>query len=163
VSRQLIEHVQDLLRKTRWQGRIRVKAMFGGHGLYCDGRMSAILFNESLYLKTDATNRAQFTERGLTPFTYILKGKPMPLSYYAVPAEALEDGAELARWLDSAFAAAGRKAAAKATAASAARASAARRSRPSAASSPRRKSPKAPRPAASPPRPTRKRRARSRS
>lgn len=113
MSSELIEHLQDLLRNTRWQGRIRARAMFGGHGLYCDGRMSAIVFNEALYLKTDASNRAQFTGRGLSPFTYILKGKPMPLSYYQVPAEALEDGAELARWLESAWQAAGRSAARK--------------------------------------------------
>ena len=163
MTQELINHLQDLLRGTRWQGRIRTKAMFGGFGVYCDGRMCAIVFNDSLYLKTDAASRAEFTRRGLTPFTYLLRGKPMPLSYYAVPAEALEDGAELADWLDRAAGAAGRKAAATAAAASAARANAARRSRPSPASSPRRKSPKAPRPKASPPRPTRKRRARSKS
>lgn len=111
MSSELLEHLQDLLRATRWDGRVRARAMFGGHGLYCDGRMCAIVFNEALYLKTDTVNRAEFVDRGLAPYVYILKGKPMPLSYYAVPAEALEDGAEMARWLESAWQCAGRAAA----------------------------------------------------
>ena len=113
MSHELLDHVQDLLRRTRWKGRLKARAMFGGHGLYLDGRMCAIVFNEALYLKTDTVNRPQFLERGLAPFVYLMKGKPMPLSYYQVPADALEDGAELALWLESAFAAAGRRAAAR--------------------------------------------------
>jgi len=113
MSGQLIAHLQDLLGGTPWAGRVRFRAMFGGHGMYCDGRMCAIVIGDGLYLKTDADNRAEFLERGLAPFVYLKKGKPLPLSYYEAPAAALEDGAELAQWLDSAWRAAGRAAARK--------------------------------------------------
>lgn len=151
MSQELLDHLQDLLRRTRWHGRLKARAMFGGHGLYLDGRMCAIVFSEALYLKTDAVNRAEFIERGLAPFVYLMKGKPMPLSYYQVPAEALEDGAELARWLESAFAAAGRRAAARAEKGTH---TIKKRGRPVfMQASP--SAPKAPRPKASPPRRTR--------
>ena len=138
MANELLDHLQDLLADTRWRGRARFRAMFGGHGMYLDGRMCAIVFGDALYLKTDAASRPRFVERGLGPFVYVMKGKPMPLSYYAAPAEALEDGAELADWLEEAWRTAGRKAAAKA-AGSSARGRGARSSRPSRASSRRRK------------------------
>ena len=108
---ELIAHLQDLLQRTRWAGRLSFRAMFGGHGVYGDGRFCAIVIDEGLYLKTDDQNRPQFVARGLGPFVYEMKGKALEMSYYQAPAEALEDGAELADWLDGAWAAAGRKAA----------------------------------------------------
>ncbi len=110
MSAELITHLLDLLSGTRWAGRVRSRRMFGGYGLYCDDRMCVIVMNDTLYLKTDAVNRPQFVARGLEPFIYEKQGKPTPLSYFQAPAEALEDGAELADWLDSAAQAAGRAA-----------------------------------------------------
>jgi DNA transformation protein len=102
MSAELITHLLDLLAGTRWAGRVRSRRMFGGYGLYCDDRMAAIVMNDTLYLKTDPTNRPQFLAQGLAPFIYSKKGVPTPLSYYQAPAEALEDGTELAEWLESA-------------------------------------------------------------
>lgn len=113
MSAELITHLLDLLANTQWSGRLRARRMFGGHGLYCDERMCALVMNDTLYLKTDGDNRAQFVARGLGPFIYEKQGKPTPLSYYQAPAEALEDGTELAEWLESARRAAARAAARK--------------------------------------------------
>lgn len=106
----LVAHLQDLLASTPFADRTRFRAMFGGHGLYLDNRMCAIVFNDGLYLKTDANSRQDFLARGLGPFVYLKRGEPMPLSYYQAPAEALEDSAELSDWLDRAAGAAARAA-----------------------------------------------------
>lgn len=113
MSAELITHLLDLLSGTRWAGRVRSRRMFGGYGLYCDERMSGIVMNDTLYLKTDEANRPRFLAQGLAPFIYSKKGVPTPLSYYQAPPEALEDGAELAEWLNSAAQAAVRAAARK--------------------------------------------------
>ncbi len=110
MSAELITHLLDLIAGTHWAGRVRSRPMFGGHGVYCDERMCGLVANDVLYLKTDGGNRAQFVARNLGPFIYEKQGKPMPLSYFQAPAEALEDGAELAEWLDSAAQAAQRAA-----------------------------------------------------
>ena len=102
MSAELITHLTDLLAGTRWAGRVRARRMFGGYGFYCAERMCGIVMNDTLYLKTDESNRQEFLARGLQPFIYRKKGVDTPLSYYQAPAEALEDGAELSDWLDSA-------------------------------------------------------------
>lgn len=113
MSAELIAHLLDLLRDTRWAGQIRARRMFGGHGVYVSDLFCALIENDVLYLKTDALNRAAFLARGLQPFTYRKQGEDLALSYYQAPAEALEDGDELADWLDLAAAAARRAVAAK--------------------------------------------------
>ena len=49
-------------------GRIHTRAMFGGHALYCDGVVFALIANNALYLKVDDANRPQFERAGLKPF-----------------------------------------------------------------------------------------------
>ena len=87
--------------------------MFGGHGIFRDGLMFAIVADETLYLKVDAGNLNDFTARGLEPFTYRRQNKPTALSYYRAPAECLEDAEAMIRWADKAFAAALRAASKK--------------------------------------------------
>ena len=106
MSAELITHLTDLLAGTRWAGRVRARRMFGGYGFYCAERMCGLVMNDALYLKTDEANRQEFLAHGLKPFIYRKKGVDTPLSYYQAPAEALEDGAELAEWLDRAYQAA---------------------------------------------------------
>lgn len=91
-------------------GRIRAKAMFGGHGIYCDERFFALIADDSLYLKADDVTRDAFIKAGQKPFTFVMKNAEATMSYYTVPAEALEDFAEMRPWAQLALAAAGRAA-----------------------------------------------------
>ncbi|MDM0113449.1 TfoX/Sxy family protein [Variovorax sp. J22R133] len=84
-------------------GRIEVKRMFGGHGLFLDGRMFALVSKDTLYLKSDAQTASHFDERQLPPFTYLRAGKPTPTSYRQAPEEVFEDRDEAARWGARAF------------------------------------------------------------
>jgi len=91
-------------------GRITARRMFGGHGLYHEGRMVALVAEGRLYLKTDASTRAAFEAAGSNPFVYAGKGKPVTMSYWLAPDEALDDPALMRPWAQRAVEAAARAA-----------------------------------------------------
>ncbi len=100
------EFVSKLLQITAPLGDVRVKSMFGGHGLFLDGSMFGLVTRHNeLFLKADDTNRSEFKERGLKPF-----GK-MP--YFAAPPECSEGWAGMERWARGAVEAARRSKAGK--------------------------------------------------
>ena len=96
-----------VLDQLRDLGPVTYRAMFGGHGLYHGGVFFACLYRSQLFLKTDDQMRGKFESRGMGPF------RPRPgqtlRSYYEVPAEVLEDAAELAGWARQAVNAAAKK------------------------------------------------------
>ena len=78
---------------------VSIRNMFGGAGIYADGVMFALLANDVLYLKADATSAHAFEAEGMGPFTYTTPGKPpVAMSYWEVPPRLLEDPDELADW-----------------------------------------------------------------
>lgn len=96
-------------------GAMRAKRMFGGHGVYADGLMIGLVAQEVLYLKIDAATRPQFEAAGCQPFTYDPGNghKPMQMSYWTVPSEAMESPATMTPWARLALGAALRGRAAK--------------------------------------------------
>jgi DNA transformation protein len=100
---EFIGFVQELLEK--W-GQVTARRMFGGHGLYHEGLMFAIVMDNQLYLKADAVNRPEFEALNLTPFTYPMKGKDVALSYWMAPDAIFDEPAEATRWAISAWEAA---------------------------------------------------------
>ncbi len=85
--------------------------MFGGHGIYCGERMFALIADDGLYLKTDDTNRPDFTAAGCQPFVYVMRGVGKAMSYFQPPSEALDSAELLLPWAKGALAAAERAAA----------------------------------------------------
>lgn len=79
-------------------GRIAVRRMFGGHGVFHEGRMFALVASERLYLKTDAQTVAAFEAQHLPAFEYQRKGELARMNYHEAPAEIFEDRDEAARW-----------------------------------------------------------------
>jgi DNA transformation protein and related proteins len=108
---EFVEHVIETMRAF---GPVETRPMFGGWGIYHQGVFFALILEDALYLKTDDGNRAGFDARGLEHFTFEKKGERIVTHYRAVPEEALETPAEMARWARSAYAAALRAGAAKA-------------------------------------------------
>lgn len=94
-------------------GAIAIRRMFGGAGIYRDGRMFALEADGELYLKVDQTTRAAFAAVGSRPFTYTGKGKPVAMSYWLLPETAHEDPDELVHWATLALSAAARTAKAR--------------------------------------------------
>lgn len=96
-SRDFIEHVLELARPAKPSAR----PMFGGHGIYVDGRIVGLVVQDVLYLKTDEESRARFVAEGLEPFTFTKRktGVVEVTSYYRPPEEALESADAMREWL----------------------------------------------------------------
>lgn len=77
---------------------VRVRAMFGGFGVYQDDLMFAIIVDDSLYFKADAATRNEFTALGLRPFTYSARGKTVTLQYYEAQPEVFESAEIMQKW-----------------------------------------------------------------
>ena len=114
MSQALVDHCLELLAPL---GVVRAKRMFGGHGLYVDELFIALIAFERLYLKVDAQTQPAFRAAGCEPFVYDGKGKPITMSYWTVPAEAMESPALMQPWARQAIEAALRARAAKPSAA----------------------------------------------
>jgi DNA transformation protein len=91
----LVDHCLELLSSV---GTPSAQRMFGGHGLRVDGLFIALLAFERLYLKADAQSREQFAAAGCEPFVYAGKGKPVTLSYWTVPAQAMDSPEQMRPW-----------------------------------------------------------------
>jgi DNA transformation protein len=89
---------------------VRIRRMFGGHGIYDGELMFALESGGEIYLKTDSETQAQFDAAGSTPFIYSRDGKPYAMSYWVMPAEALDDTDLLRLWTGRALEAARRNA-----------------------------------------------------
>jgi DNA transformation protein len=80
----LVEALQPL-------GAVRSRAMFGGHGLFEDGVMFALVDSGGdAFLRADEALRPDFEAAGST------RHARMP--YWSVPADVLEDDAQLLDW-----------------------------------------------------------------
>lgn len=75
---------------------LKVRRMFGGHGLYIGDAFFGIVHKGSLYLRTDEASRPAYVKAGSRPFNP--KGKVELHRYYEVPSEVLEDAEELLVW-----------------------------------------------------------------
>ena len=82
---------------------LRARAMFGAHGLYAGETFFGILDEGRLFFKTDAASQADYTARGMGPFTYESKGKVMTMAYHEVPPDVLENAPELTAWAQRAI------------------------------------------------------------
>jgi DNA transformation protein len=95
-------------------GKVSLRRMFGGHGLYIDGLFVAIVVDGRPYFKADAETQAEFVAAGCAPFVFESRGKPVPSSYWSVPESAFDSAEDMRPWARRAIAAALRKPAVKA-------------------------------------------------
>ena len=92
------EFVRSLNEVFERLGRIEARRMFGGHGIYHDGRMIGLVVSDTLYLKADAESAPHFDRLQLPAFEYNRNGKMARMSYRQAPAEVFEDREEAALW-----------------------------------------------------------------
>lgn len=83
-------------------GSCVAKPMFGGFGLSLDGLTIALVVDlgggEKLWLKASETTRQQYEAAGCERFTYLAKGVPRSVNYYAAPDEAMESPELMRPW-----------------------------------------------------------------
>jgi len=93
-------------------GPVSVRRMFGGAGIFVDGRMIGLVSRGVIYLKADAETIPAFEQERLAPFSYATReGERKLTSYWRMPDRLYDDIEELARWARAAHGAALRKAA----------------------------------------------------
>ena len=83
-------------------GGLRVRAMFGGFGVYRDDFIFAIIDDDRLYFKADSITRVEFEVKGLSPFTYVARGKSMTMQYFEAPPEVFEEPEAMRSWVQKA-------------------------------------------------------------
>jgi DNA transformation protein len=97
VDNDLIRDMFDSL------GEVSIKRMFGGKGIYHQGRILALEVNGDILLKADAESAPDFANAGASQWVYDGKArsKPVAMPYWSIPEEALDDPEELAKWVGS--------------------------------------------------------------
>lgn len=100
--------VEFVIEQMSFVEGLQVRAMFGGHGVYQGECIFAIIISDTLYFKADSTTRSEFEAKGLRPFTYIARGKPVMLQYFEAPPEVFEESEAMRSWVQKAYEAAGR-------------------------------------------------------
>ena len=77
--------------------------MFGGHGIYKDGIIFAIIAYDELFFKVGDLNRADYESRESHPFIYEGgKHKQTNMGYWSVPEEIMNDQELVSEWVDKA-------------------------------------------------------------
>ena len=92
--------VQKVLTLLTPHGDIRARPMFGGHGLYLDGMMFALIAYDRLYFKTDAETRPRFARTGSKPFSFLRAGKTMVTSYFEAPPRTMNSARAIMPWME---------------------------------------------------------------
>lgn len=100
------EHIAELFSAY---GRVSVRRMFSGAGVFDDGLMIALAVKGVIFLKADQHTIAEFEREGLGPFCYQTKGGTHTLKFYwRMPERLYDDADELAVWARRAMQAARR-------------------------------------------------------
>src|SRR5260370_18447709 len=92
VSSNYLDYVREQLAGL---GGVTSRRMFGGAGLYCDEFFFALIDNDTLYLRVNDANRADFTTRGMGQFRPYPNSPRLSISYYETPPDLLEDTSPL--------------------------------------------------------------------
>lgn len=95
VMSEYVEYLHEVFEQF---GPVRARRMFGGYGIYSGDVMFALVADDTLYLKADDENRADFEARGLPPFMYDKGGRLVKMSYYLAPDDIMEDRDEAVQW-----------------------------------------------------------------
>jgi len=103
MSDDFVDYVMELLGPF---GTAGARRMFGGHGIYLDGLMFALVSGDTLYLKADEMSRIEFEQAGCEIFSYARKGKRATIGFYRAPEDAMESPELMLPWARSAYAAA---------------------------------------------------------
>jgi len=96
ISNDFLEYVLDQL--SDWGG-VSVRKMFGGVGLFRDGRMFGLIADDVVYFKVDDTNKGKYLAAGSSSFKPF-PDKPTILSYFEIPPDILENPDDLIKWAD---------------------------------------------------------------
>lgn len=92
------QYLSYVLEQLAGLGHVSTRRMFGGVGLYSGEWFFGLIDDDTLFLKTDASNHAQYQARNMPRFMAPANRPPGPAGYHQVPADIIEDGESLVEW-----------------------------------------------------------------
>ena len=92
------DYLQYVLEQLSGVPRVTSRRMFGAVGLYSDGLFFALIDSDTLFFKVNDSNRGDYVARNMAAFRPFPDKPDLSMSYFEVPADALEDRDELALW-----------------------------------------------------------------
>tara|TARA_R110000744_G_scaffold194082_2_gene312856 strand:- start:736 stop:1104 length:369 start_codon:yes stop_codon:yes gene_type:complete len=84
-------------------GPVTVKRMFGGQGVYHQGRIIALEVDGEMLLKADKLSAGKFEAAGSTQWAHAGKNRPVKMPYWSIPDSAMDDPDEMKTWVHLAF------------------------------------------------------------
>ena len=94
---EFLAHITDLF---TGYGPIRTGRLFGGTSLYVEDAMFAVIFSDTVYMKSDKTTRARYDTAGSVAFSYETKGGARVIpGLMSLPESALDDPEEAQSWM----------------------------------------------------------------
>ena len=88
----------DLLEIFAALGPVTVRRMFSGKGVYVDGVIVAIEYEDELRFKADVVSAPDFADAGATQWTYHGHRGAVLMPYWSIPDEALDDPDVMDLW-----------------------------------------------------------------
>jgi len=80
-------------------GSITVRRMFAKTGVFCDGFMLGMVWDNMLYFRVDEQNRIAFKEaEAFPPLNYEKKGGLIDLAFWRAPERLMDEPDELLTW-----------------------------------------------------------------
>lgn len=80
-------------------GPVSIRRMFGGKGIYFEGRIIALEVSGEILLKADPQSAPLFEEAGSRQWAYDGKSKPVKMPYWSIPDAAFDDPDDMAKWV----------------------------------------------------------------
>lgn len=92
------DDIQDLFRAV---GPVTIKRMFGGKGVYVDGRIIAVELRGTMMLKGDGEAGPLYEAGGGKHwrYTHNKSGKEVAMPYWTMPEAAFDDPDEAEKWV----------------------------------------------------------------
>jgi DNA transformation protein len=93
LSPDFADYVEELIAGF---GKVEIRRMFGGAGVYRNGTGFGILDDDVFYIKADTAFGAELKKQGCKPWSYSVKkdGSVRDIAYWSLPATAADDSDE---------------------------------------------------------------------
>ncbi len=99
----------DLLARLNAVAPVTDRSMFGGVGLYCEGRFFGLIDDDVLYFRVDEATKPEYLKAGMGPFAPFGPEKASKV-HFRVPDAVIADKRKLKAWVITAVDAANRAA-----------------------------------------------------
>jgi DNA transformation protein len=84
-------------------GRLTSKTLFGGNAILKNNITFAMVFDGSIYLKTNKNTVKKYLDLDSKPLSYKKNNKTISLRYYEIPIEVIDDEDQLMQWAIEAY------------------------------------------------------------